>query len=190
MKLLGEFANVAFGHACVIKEGEDYIPVEEWEIGETYAVGHSLIYDDTERPMTVKLVKETDHPNANLFVEFKDKSGYIKHARLITEHSIFKKIVEAGLGTTFVTNRPFTVPNNQILIKGILYPSVKRANPKILDLLDNKVMADDGFYATLDDTDMKAYNEYLTKCITLFQGPKPTPEGVFVKYQRRNKNKK
>lgn len=161
------------GYLCTLKESDEFISIDDLEVGKTYPIisfhfdkekgtGNTFRTDGT-------LVKESDHPDANLYLKL-ELDHAIRYARIVGTLDIFKKIKEKGLGTIAINNRAFTIPNDQILIKGMYYPSVERANPK-LDVKrmfgDKTILADDGYYVLLNDEDMVKHEAYCNSCIDM-----------------------
>lgn len=168
MRILGDVACFSKDmYVCLIREGDNYVPIEELKIGESYPLAiETLFTANTETTGgTGKLITESSRPNANLYVEL-EINGSKRFAQVAGDITIFNRLKEAGLGTIFISNRPFNVPEDQILVKGMSYDSVKRINPKLKNMLDNVIMSDDGFWVSLSDEDMKLHNEYLKECVT------------------------
>lgn len=168
MKIIGDVACFSKDmYVCLIREGDRYVPVEELEIGKFYSLAAEVMFTANRESTggTGKLITESARPNANLYIEL-EINGNKRFAQVAGDITIFNRLKEAGLGTIFISNRPFNVPEDQILVKGMSYESVKRINPKLKDVLDNVVMSDDGFWVSLSDEDMKLYNEYLKECVT------------------------
>ncbi len=165
--------NAVLGYLCTLKEGVEFISIDDLEIGKKYPI--LSFHFNTEKGAgdnfytEAELVKESDHPDANLYLKLEIDHA-IRYVRIVGNLDIFKKIKEKGLGTIAISNRAFTVPSDQILIKGIHYPSVERANPK-LDIKrmfgDKAILSDDGYYVLLNDEDMAKYTEYCNSCIDI-----------------------
>lgn len=168
MKIIGDVAHFAQNmYVCLIQEGERFIPIDELEIGKEYPITMEKMFDmkAEQTTQTAKLIAESKRPNANLYLEIVIE-GETHFAKVAGDITIFNKIKQAGLGTIFITNRPFNIAKDQIRIKGMLYDSVERANPKIKDMLPNTVLSDDGFWCTLNEEDYEDHLHYLNECVT------------------------